>query len=79
MPQGPHGAEFALRAWALLDPTAHLPGRRPVVLRAVEQRPHVRLVPPGDIDHQHTCKVRGEGQMGPGVTPQCLALLWALG
>lgn len=30
------------------------------MLRAVEQRPHVRLVPPGDVDHQHTCKARGQ-------------------
>lgn len=54
-----------------------LPGRCPVVLCAVKQRPHVRLVPPGDVDHQHTCKERREGQAGPGVTPQCPALPWA--
>lgn len=22
--------------------------------RAIQQRPHVGLVPPGDVDHQHT-------------------------
>lgn len=49
------------------------------MLSAVEQRPHVRLVPPGDVDHQHTCKVRGEDQTGPDVTPQCLAIPWASG
>lgn len=75
VPWGPYVAGFALQSWVkgteavLLNPTARLPGRCPVVLRAVKQRPHVRLVPPGDIDHQHTCKVRGEGQTGPGVTP----------
>lgn len=76
VPRGPPAAGFALCAWAkgaktvLPDPTSCLPGRRPVVLRAVEQCPHIRLVPPCDIDHQHTCKVRGRGQMGTGVTQQ---------
>lgn len=41
------------------------------MLRAVQQCPHVRLVPPGDVDHQHPCKARGKGQTGPDVIPRC--------
>lgn len=41
------------------------------MLRAVQQRPHIRLVPPGHVDHQHPCKAWGKGQTEPGVIPQC--------
>lgn len=33
-----------------------LPWRSPVVLSAVEQSPHVCSLPPGHVNHQHTCQ-----------------------
>lgn len=69
VPWGPYRAQFVLSARSPPEPPSHLPGRCPVMLRAVQQCPHVCLVPPGDVDHQHPCKAREKGQMGPGVIP----------
>lgn len=63
VPWGPYRAGFALSTGSPPEAPVRLPGRCPVMLRAVQQRPHVSLVPPGDVDHQHPCKARGKGQV----------------